>query len=289
MALMRSATGYTQTEASHIQQAELCATCHTLITHALGPAGEVIGELPEQVPYQEWLHSGYREEKCCQDCHMPVVAEPVPITSVLGEARDGLSRHSFRGSNFFMIQMLNRYRDELGVEALPQELELGALRARLHPENDSARLSLDFAGLRNGRLEADIAIESLAGHKLPTAYPSRRVWVQFTVRDSGDNVIFESGALMPDGRIEENNNDADPLRYELHYEEITSPDQAQIYESVMVDRNDAVTTGLLNGLRFIKENRIPPEGFDKATASADIAVRSGLMCPSGTSPSATAG
>lgn len=37
----------------HLQSSELCATCHTLYTHALGPGGEVIGELPEQVPYLE--------------------------------------------------------------------------------------------------------------------------------------------------------------------------------------------------------------------------------------------
>ena len=44
-AVMRSATGFTPTEAPHVQQSELCATCHTLITHALGPKGEVVGEL----------------------------------------------------------------------------------------------------------------------------------------------------------------------------------------------------------------------------------------------------
>jgi hypothetical protein len=99
--LMRSATGFTQTEGSHIQESEFCATCHTLITHVLGPDGDVIGELPEQVPYQEWLHSAYVETESCQDCHMPVVTEPTAITSVLGEPREGLSRHTFRGANFF--------------------------------------------------------------------------------------------------------------------------------------------------------------------------------------------
>ena len=47
------------------------------ITKALGPGGKEIGELPEQVPYQEWLHSEYREKRSCQSCHMPVVQEDV--------------------------------------------------------------------------------------------------------------------------------------------------------------------------------------------------------------------
>ena len=270
--LMRSATGFQQAESTHLQESELCATCHTLITHALGPDGEVIGELPEQVPYQEWLHSRYREEQSCQDCHMPVVVEPMPITSVLGEPREGLSRHDFRGSNFFMLQMLNRYRAELGVRALPQELELAAERARSHLADDSARLTIAQALVRGTRLEADLLVENIAGHKLPTAYPSRRVWLHVTVRDIAGEIVFSSGALAPDGSIEGNDNDADPLRYEPHYEQITNADQVQIYESIMVDRNDALTTGLLNGLAYVKDNRVLPEGFDKATAGEDIAV-----------------
>ncbi len=73
-----------------IQSSELCATCHTLLTQALDAQGKVIGELPEQVPYQEWLHSEYRETRSCQSCHMPAVQEEVPITSVFGEPRAGI-------------------------------------------------------------------------------------------------------------------------------------------------------------------------------------------------------
>jgi hypothetical protein len=46
---MRSVTGFVQAEGMHIRQSELCATCHTLITQAFGPDGEVIGSLPEQM------------------------------------------------------------------------------------------------------------------------------------------------------------------------------------------------------------------------------------------------
>ena len=78
--IMRSATGFEPTEALHVRQSELCATCHTLMTKALGPAGNVIGELPEQVPFLEWRHSAYdREQRSCQSCHMPVVEQDTPI------------------------------------------------------------------------------------------------------------------------------------------------------------------------------------------------------------------
>jgi hypothetical protein len=34
-----------------------------------------------------------------------------------------------------------------------------------------------------------------------------------------------------------------------------------------------VTTGLLKGVRFVKDNRLLPRGFDKRTAEPDVAVR----------------
>ena len=49
--IMRSATGFEQVEAPHVRQSELCATCHTLITEALGRDGRVIGSLPEQMNF----------------------------------------------------------------------------------------------------------------------------------------------------------------------------------------------------------------------------------------------
>ena len=272
MAVMRSATGFRQAKSSHIRDSELCATCHTVITEAMGPNGEVIGELPEQMPYQEWLHSNYRETESCQDCHMPPVSEKAPISSILAELREGIGRHDFTGSNFFIMQMLNRYRDELGVRALPQELDLAASRARQHLGADTARVFFENLRVGNHQLTAEVLMKSLAGHKLPTAYPSRRVWIQLTVRDSGGNTVFASGALKPNGSIEGNDNDADPSRYEPHYAEIDRSDQVQIYETILLDRNNEVTTGLLEGLRYVKDNRILPDGFDKNTADEKISV-----------------
>ena len=61
--IMHSVTGFEQEQAAHIQQSELCATCHTLVTVARGPDGAIIGSLPEQMPYQEWRHSAFDAER----------------------------------------------------------------------------------------------------------------------------------------------------------------------------------------------------------------------------------
>jgi len=273
--IMNSASGFQPTEATHIRESEMCGTCHTLYTQALGPGGQVIGELPEQMPYLEWVNSSYRDERSCQACHMPVVTEEVPITSVLGKPREGFSRHTFVGGNFFMQRMLNRYRNELGVVALPQELEAAAARTIAHLQTEAARVQIDRVALREGRLLADISVENLGGHKLPTAYPSRRVWLHVVVRDRNGRTVFESGSIDPKGLIAGNDNDADPGRFEPHYTEINSSEQVQIYEAIMGSSAGAPTTGLLTAVRYLKDNRLLPKGFDKAAANKDIAVLGG--------------
>lgn len=270
--IMHSVTAAQPQEGQHIRQSELCATCHTLITQAFGGGGEVIGSIPEQVPYQEWLHSAFRDEQSCQSCHMPRYEGPTPIASVLGETRDGLSRHTFIGGNFFMLRMLNRFRGELAVAAMPNELEASANATIRQLQQDSAVLQVDRLAVVGGTVELDVDIRNLTGHKLPSGYPSRRAWLHVTLRDRDGRIVFESGGIGSDGRIAGNDNDDDPMTVEPHYDTITNPGQVQIYESVMQDRSGKPTTGLLQAVDFVKDNRLLPRGFDKGTAEADIAV-----------------
>jgi hypothetical protein len=195
-----------------------------------------------------------------------------PITSVLPQPRAGVVRHSFVGGNFFMLGLLNRFRNEQSVVAEPQELSAGAIRTIGHLQAESSRVAVERAEVRNGRLEAQIAVENLAGHKLPTAYPSRRVWLHVVVRDRNGRAVFESGALHANGSIQGNDNDADGSRFEPHYNVIRGADQVQIYEPILADHAGAVTTGLLAAVGYLKDNRLLPKGFDKTRAHKDVAV-----------------
>lgn len=275
--IMHSATGFRPTEGTHVQRSELCASCHTLFTHALRPTGGEGPEFPEQVPYLEWEASAFAVAgdgaRSCQDCHMPEVGEDVPVTGVLGRPRPEVSRHIFRGGNFFMLRMLNRYREELGVTALPRELELAAVRTEEHLRSSTARLELDLR--RDGDLlSATVDVRNEAGHKFPTAYPSRRAWLHVEVRDAAGRTVFESGRPHADGRIEGNDHDEDPTRYEPHYDVIDDADRVQIYEAVMVDAEGRVTTGLMEAERWVKDNRLLPAGFgDRGAPGPRIAPR----------------
>jgi hypothetical protein len=271
--VMRSASEFLPSQAAHVQRSELCATCHTLYTTALDEQGAVIGELPEQVPFLEWQNSVYRDSRSCQSCHMPEVAEEMPIASVLGPQRPRLSQHTFRGGNAFMLGILNKYRGELGVAALPQELDAAIRETRDYLASAAATVAIESPRLGASRLEFGVRVENTSGHKLPTAYPARRVWLHVRVTDDTGALRFESGAPRSDGSIAGNDNDEDALRFEPHWTEISRADQVQIYESVMVDREGRPTTGLLSAIRYGKDNRLLPRGFDKAGAGADVAVR----------------
>jgi hypothetical protein len=270
--IMDSSTGgFRPTQATHIRDSALCGTCHTLYTRALA-AGKEIGALPEQMPYLEWLHSDYPRKSSCQSCHMPEMHGTVPITAVYGSPRPGARRHSFVAANFLMQRMLNLYREDLGVEALPSELTSAADKTVEFLQSQAARVTIRGITPTPDGLQVDVLVENLTGHKLPTAYPSRRAWLHVSVRDANNTKVFESGALNVDGSIQGNDNDADPTRFEPHYREIKNADQVEIYEDIMQDSAGHVTTGLLSAIGYLKDNRLLPNGFQKQTAGKDIAV-----------------
>jgi hypothetical protein len=158
------------------------------------------------------------------------------------------------------------------VQALPQELTAATERTRAFLQNSTARVSIDSVDATGSAVRFAVHVENLTGHKLPTAYPSRRAWLHVTVRDQHGRIVFESGHLNPDGSIVGNDNDADPLKFEPHYATITQPGQVEIFEPILKDSQGKVTTGLISAVGYLKDNRLLPSGFDKQTAGQDIAV-----------------
>ena len=271
--IMNTSTGgFQPTYAKHIRDSALCGSCHQLYTTARDAQGKEIGYLPEQMPYLEWKHSDYPGRYSCQECHMPQVNEAVHISSVLGVPREGMHQHVFVGGNFLLQGMLNRYRNELDVAASPEQLTAAAEGTLAFLQTQAARVEIQDIAVDGSTLRLQVSVQNRTGHKLPTAYPARRAWLHVTVRDENGNTVFESGKLNADGSILNNVNDLNPLQYEPHFREITSPDQIQIYESILGDPAGHVTTGLVAAVKYLKDNRLLPTGFDKKSAEKDIAV-----------------
>jgi hypothetical protein len=266
--IMLDSTSFEPRYSEHVLDSALCATCHTLYTPYLDAKGEVAGYFPEQTVYQEWENSAYNGNQTCQECHMPKVTGYVAASTEWGPLSKFTRLHSFTGANVFMLRLLNANAQTVNLTAEDTQMQTAIERVTGQLQTNSAELALDTLSVEDGILTAEVTVQPLTGHKFPSGYPSRRAWLHLTVTDEAGNVLFESGAVETTGLIVDNDNDADPTQYEPHYIQITSPDQVQIYESTMTNTEGQVTTDLLLGASYVKDNRLLPDGFDISAASA---------------------
>jgi hypothetical protein len=261
---MASGSGFTAVQSAHVTDSALCATCHTLYTPYLDAGGEVAGEFPEQMIYFEWENSSFAQSQSCQDCHMPAVNEQIMISSVMGQPKAYLSLHTFTGANAFMLDLVGTNSETLGARAESAQTDAAVLNAVEMLQTQTASVMVANPSLEDGLLTMDVVVTSQTGHKFPSGFPSRRAWLHLTVLDASGEVVFESGAVDANGFIVGNDNDLDPALYEPHYNLITSPDQVQIYETILGTTEGDVTTTLLYGAGYLKDNRLLPNGFDPA-------------------------
>jgi len=249
-----------------------CGSCHTLYTPGLKADGTSIKEFPEQTTYLEWEYSGFNQT--CQDCHLPQAAGPVVISNRPRQlaARSPFGQHIYVGGNSFMVNLLKTNAADLGVTADADHLDATIERTLSQLRQNTATVAATAALSDSGLLTVTVDVTNLAGHKFPSGLPSRRAWLHVKVSDADGIALFESGALLADGKIAGNNADEDPLTYEPHYETITSENQVQIYEPVMLNDEGDVTYTLLRAVEYAKDNRLLPAGFDKSNADPDIGV-----------------
>ncbi|MCX8104448.1 MAG: T9SS type A sorting domain-containing protein [Ignavibacterium album] len=263
--LMRAVIGYKAQYSPHINNSELCATCHTLFTPTMNGQGNIVGSFPEQTPYLEWKNSIYPSlDIQCQSCHMPKIYDPIKISGMGNfPNRTPFWRHTFVGGNVYMLNLLKNNIDSLGLTAEPVHFDSTISRTEYNLKENSIELTASTS-YQNDLLSIKLYIKNLTGHKIPTGIPFRRMWVHLKVEDENHNVIFESGQWDNTGKIINYNSD-----YEPHYDLITSEDQVQVYEGVFADVNNQVTYTLFKASHFVKDNRLPPIGFITTHPSYD--------------------
>jgi hypothetical protein len=251
-------TGYTPVHGSHIASSGLCATCHTLITPYVDQNGDISGYFPEQMPYYEWLNSSYPEQDItCQKCHMPNVNEDFTIASTpsnLQNKRNPVYEHHFVGGNLIVNKMLNDNATELTVNSGTANFDTTALYTLNNLQVNTIEL-VSEASFQSNMVTVNFELKNKTGHKLPTGFPSRRMWIHFIATDNDGNIVFESGNYNENGEIL---SEAD---FEHHHDTIFSSEEVQIYEAVMGNTQNQVTTILLEAAQYLKDNRLPPVGF----------------------------
>jgi len=257
-------------------------------------------EFAEQTPYLEWLNSiyadGQAEASTCQQCHMPepeagyqtqIATRPNGTANLNWPERSPFRSHESVGGNTHTLTLLRDYRDILGIEGTTSvagfDEKIMETRALL---SAAAAVSIDTPAVASGKLSIPVTITNLTGHKIPTSYPSRRMWLHLSVWDKNGQIVFESGQVDGNGRIAvdalhlqqaclEPQKDAafdNSQCYEPHHDKISSSDQVAIYESVLGDVNGNISYVLLHADAYLKDNRIPPKGFSRNQVPANGAT-----------------
>lgn len=297
---MRRFTGLTGQQSDHILQSKLCGSCHNLETHALHPDGKPTGSVhQEQSPYREWRNSVFNTEvdkpdpkaASCQDCHVPKTSEagrelrtriahnPMGRDFSIPD-RSPVGRHLFVGGNSLMPSLF-RDHPELRARAPRKAFDSTIAAVRDQLRHRTARVEIQDVVLEDQQLRFGVKIQNLAGHKLPSAYPSRRAWLRIRVLDKANRTRFESGNwnalgfLIDDGgKILDSEKAGHPIQ--RHHHRITSSDQVQIYEAVMKDDAGKNTWLLMRAAGYAKDNRLLPEGWSKEHDEASKTAPAGL-------------
>lgn len=261
---MAAFVGYQPLYGAHINDAGLCAGCHTLVTETADLNGQSTGQVFfEQATYHEWLNSLFNTREhpdegiTCQGCHVPRIDDPVRISAnyLFLQHRSPFGLHEFAGANRFMLGLLKNNIEPLDLSAT--ETHFDSTIARTERMLRSGMVLEQFTEQRDADTAyIGVKLTNLAGHKFPSGYPARRAWVELVVTNADGDTLFRSGGYNAANEVI--GHDAS---WEPHYDVITQPDQAQIYEMVMADVNGDKTTVLERAATKLKDNRLVPELF----------------------------
>ena len=273
---MTTYVGYEPLFGQHSAESEVCAGCHSLITQTADLQGEATGaDYIEQATYHEWLNSVYEPDLVdgesnalqqeCQGCHMPQLDDPVIISSGYSflEPRSPFGLHYLVGANTSMIRLMRDHIEELGLTASEAQFDSTLNRTLEMLQQQSVDMTFETAQLdpESGDVAVSVKLQNKAGHKFPSGYPARRVWLELEVADGLGNAIWQSGQLAEDGVNIVGADEGGIESFQPHHDVITESSQVQIYEFVIADVTGTPTNLLERAAITLKDNRLPPIGF----------------------------
>jgi hypothetical protein len=289
---MQFFVSYTPAFGAHMQKSDLCATCHTVITHALDDAGNAVGPaFYEQAAFLEWQASSFAGTKTCQDCHTPASDDDGnPITTPIARPpqqavspRGAFGRHTFVGANGYVVRLVADNADWAGTTTPAAELGDHAARADANVAG-AATVTIASAVRDGDAVVVTVKVHNRSGHKFPTGYPSRRAFLHVTLA-SGGATLFESGATDDAGRLIDGHGNLVDVPGELHPHRdlVTHDDEVQIYESVAGDASGKIARTVVDAVSYLKDNRLLPDGWSHSATGA------AMTAPVGTSDDANFG
>lgn len=234
----------------------LCGTCHTLLlTDATGRV-----TLPEQTTYLEWVASEYPESKTtCQTCHDPAVrtADGRPAFEYIAHRPPGGPFPPTRPRSPIGLHSWRQCADASIMASTvesPSFLDQAIATSRFL--RSAVALHLTAQRTTGHRLIVRVTIRNLTGHKLPTGLPGAGCGYP-TVFDRRNRVLLETG--------------------------VWDHDTGELKRAQGSDRL------LTQAVRYRKDNRLLPAGFNRMALPQDVAAEWIAPVGTGNDPDFTAG
>jgi hypothetical protein len=236
---------------------------------------------------QYYDRTGVAHAASCQDCHMKDTVgkacnKNVPI-------RSDLAHHDLTGGNTWITGILasadvngpaydaynyailsgNKYPgafiDVAGIQNHGAELLAGEVRARANLRN-----AADLEIVSDNTSQATLRIRNLTGHKLISGFPEgRRMWLRVDFYDANGGIISSLNSYEP----LVTSTDTEGNRQYVSGGILNTTRDDLVYEAKM----SSDLTGEEESFHFVlaterlKDNRIPPKGFDIASAPSRLA------------------
>jgi len=261
---------------------DMCGTCHDVgnvaITKRMDgtyrynavdqptPDEDPWTQFPLERTYTEWKLSAFADGgvdmggrfggsnsspvvSTCQDCHMP---KTFGDACYFGPARSDLARHDFAGSAAWVLEIIGIYYED------DPNVDQRSLQEGIEIANDMLRRAASLElGQRGSTL--DVRVINETGHKLPTGHiEGRRVFVNVKFFDDAGALVDEYGHYD----YETAHLDEESTRvYEMHV-------GLSEHASDVTGLPAGVTTHMALADTIMKDNRIPPRGFNNAAFEA---------------------
>lgn len=283
--------------ADPVAESRLCGSCHNIDNpllswdesrgqywpNSVDAAAPNFGSgqlFPIERTYDEWLYSQFATTgvvlpkfagakadglvASCQDCHMPRATGKAAEDEHNPVYRDCVSTgclpvHELVGGNTWVPQLLKATNWRLNSLADAAALDAATESARVMLQK-AATLTVTLTTAGPNKM-ATVRIYNDTGHKLPTGYPEgRRMWINLKAYRADGTLIYESGAYNPAvGQLID-----DPALKVYEVKQGLTPELA-------ADLNvpaGATFHFVLNN-QVVKDNRIPPRGYDPDIFNVD--------------------
>src|SRR4051794_9628521 len=189
-------------------QAQSCQGCHMPNKDAFGnPYRSKIAAIQEYTNFPQAEHA-------------------LPPEEIDLKERSGFGKHTLVGLNVYLLKMAWQFPDILGIRKSDPMLTSTGIDSAPPAEgamldqavNRTAMITIGDVRNENVRLSARVTVINRVGHKFPSGVGFRRAFLEFSVLDVNNTVIWASGRTDATGVIVDND-EKTPIAGELWWDD----------------------------------------------------------------------